>query len=320
MTLPIIDISGFDSPDPARRQQVATEWGKALETLGFVLISGHGISGSLCTKLHKAATAFFDQPVDQKDVWASHDGKPVGYVRLFAESVGKTYGQNEWPDISESLSFNMSTADCTPEGNWPDTEPELLNLINDYSKNVYDLGRRLMHMSALALKLPETYFDRYFDPMPQRLRLAFYPDQVVPPKPGQIRNAAHTDFGGFTILLQDDAPGGLQVLTPEGDWVDVPSVPGTLVINTGDIIQRWTNDRWLSNVHRVVNPPLTHQGSTKRLSIVMFTSPKMDTEIACLPTCHSDDRQAEYAPITAAEIIRTKMLQTYDLGKDVELT
>ncbi len=77
--------------------------------------------------------------------------------------------------------------------------------------------------------------------MQHKLRLAYYPEQLVDPVPGQLRNAAHTDFAGFTILLQDSAPGGLQVLMPDGSWIGVPSVPGTLVINTGDLLQRWTN-------------------------------------------------------------------------------
>jgi isopenicillin N synthase-like dioxygenase len=147
--------------------------------------------------------------------------------------------------------------------------------------------------------------------MQHKLRLAYYPEQLTDPVPGQLRNAAHTDFAGFTILLQDNAPGGLQVLMPDGSWIDVPPVPGTLVINTGDLLQRWTNDRWMSNVHRVVNPPIERRGSSRRLSVVFFTGPRDDAEITCLPGCASATTPARYEPITAGEHVRAKMRQTY---------
>src|SRR5260221_9066208 len=127
-----------------------------------------------------------------------------------------------------------------------------------------------MRMSAPALDLPDGYFDRYYDRMATTLRLVQYPDHEGDPLPGQLRYGAHTDYTGFTILRQDDAPGGLQVLAPGGAWIEVPPVRGALVVNAGDLLARWTNDRWKSNVHPVVNPPRALTGSGPRLSLSFF--------------------------------------------------
>jgi isopenicillin N synthase-like dioxygenase len=239
-------------------------------------------------------------------------------VRLLGQAVGRTGKGGDLPDLAESLTFlcggptGADGADEALDNNiWPRFPPELRALVERYVRHACELTRRIMRLSALALDLPETWFDPYYAPMDCRLRLAYYPEQSVPPEPGQLRNAAHTDFGGVTILRQDDAPGGLQVLSPGGDWVDVRPVPGTLVINTGDIFQRWTNDRWMSNVHRVVNPPRAAGERAKRLSIVFFTGPRRDSLISCLPTCRSPARPPAYEPFIAGDLMRLRIAQTY---------
>lgn len=322
MDIPLIDIAGFSSNDPQARAKVVEQWRNALDHLGFVTISGHGISDALMSDLHAAATAFFERPLERKLTCASKDFSkgPTGYVQLFGEAVGKTHGGGAVPDVLESLTFvspaagRLSAAGPITHPNlWPDEPAGFRELIGDYAAQAYELGLRLMHISALALDLPENHFDPFYAPMIHNLRLAYYPEQAAEPEPGQLRNAAHTDFAGFTILRQDDAPGGLQVQAPSGEWIDVPSRPGTLVINTGDLIQRWTNDRWPSNVHRVVNPPRSHNGPTRRLSLVFFTGPGLDSEISCLPTCDTPDRPPIYAPIIAAEHLSRKLSQTYGM-------
>ncbi len=239
----------------------------------------------------------------------------MGYIAPMQENVGRAAGGSGVPDIVESLSFSdlAGNAGTTLPGltTQQGMQEELVESICAYADAAYSLGQRLMRLSAAALGLSEDFFEELYTPMQHKLRLAYYPEQVVPPEPGQLRNAPHTDFAGFTILLQDNAPGGLQVLMANGKWIDVPGVPGTLVINTGDLLQRWTNDRWVSNVHRVVNPPADAGGSSRRLSIVFFTGPREDAEIKCLPGCTSAARSARYAPILARDHIREKVLRTY---------
>ena len=318
VAIPVIDIGGFDSGLADRRSAVVSQWRDALDLSGFVTIRGHGVPEKLMAEFHHHACVFFEQPIERKLQYVVHDAEQrgaAGYIPSLAESVGRTTDGLSAPDIVESLSFSNVASAAGGGGSFapmcPDLPADLRACVEAYANFTYALGLRLMRLSAQALGLSADYFDSLYSPMQHKLRLAYYPEQITDPVPGQLRNAAHTDFGGFTILLQDSAPGGLQVLMPDGNWTDVPSEQGALVINTGDLLQRWTNDRWLSNVHRVVNPPIERRGASRRLSIVFFTGPRDDAEIVCLPGCASATRPARYVPITAGEHVRTKMRQTY---------
>jgi len=320
VSIPLIDIADFDPESGKAGSKVIQQWRKALDSIGFVTIRGHGISQHLMTDLYREATAFFERPLEEKllhGVSNPHERGSVGYIPPLGESVGRTSGKGNAPDTVESLSFSDIAAIAPGEERPPEDRsgglpPELAAAAKAYANTAYALGLRLMRLSAAALGLESDYFDALYSPMQHKLRLAYYPEQLVSPAPGQLRNAAHTDFAGFTILLQDSAPGGLQVLMPDGSWENVPSVPGALVINTGDLLQRWTNNRWVSNLHRVVNPPTESRGSSRRLSIVFFTGPRDDAIISCLPGCSSQHAPARYPPITAGEHTQAKIRQTYE--------
>ena len=171
-----------------------------------------------------------------------------------------------------------------------------------------------MGLTAQALELPKDYFVPFYDRMTTHLRLSNYPDQPTSPAPGQIRSGAHSDYLCMTILRQDDAPGGLQVQAPDGAWIDVRPEPGALVVNVGDLMARWTNGRWRSNVHRVVNPPRDATGSARRISIVFFTGPNHDAMVSCLPTCASPSRPARYPPIRAWDHYMAKVRASMETG------
>jgi isopenicillin N synthase-like dioxygenase len=162
----------------------------------------------------------------------------------------------------------------------------------------------LMRLAALALDVDEHFFDAKVDRSIGTMRLNYYPAQTAPPAPGQLRASAHTDYGGFTILSGEDVPGGLQVRTRGGDWIDVPTAPTRFVVNIGDLLMRWTNDRWLSNLHRVVNPPA---GTAARLSIAFFNHPNYDALIECLPSQgpprHPPVRSGEYRDLKYAKTL-----------------
>jgi isopenicillin N synthase-like dioxygenase len=161
---------------------------------------------------------------------------------------------------------------------------------------MHALAERLMGLFEIALGLPPGHFDDFMRQPICTTRLLHYPPQPVLAAPGQIGCGAHTDWGALTLLAQDDA-GGLQVQGRDGSWLDVQPVPGAFVVNAGDMTQRWTNDRWLSTLHRVVNQ---HSGRD-RWSIAYFFDLDGDASIVPLPTCVSAERPARYGPITAAE-------------------
>ena len=151
----------------------------------------------------------------------------------------------------------------------------------------------LMRLFALALDLPERYFDSSVDRSISRLRVRNYPAPAETPEPGQLRAGAHSDYGSLTILKTEDRPGGLQVLGKDGAWLDVPHLPGCFVVNIGDMLARWTNDRWVSTLHRVVNPPPDRVAESRRQSVVFFQNPNYDAVVSCLPSCVDGANPAE---------------------------
>ena len=311
MEIPLIDVSAFGTANREERKAVAATWGKAFETVGFASIVGHGISEFLFNDIYAKAKQFFDQPIDVKMRWHVPSSAGVGYAPVGTEAVARSMGNVLPPDLSEAVQFLNAHVENAAGNVWPEEPIDFRQTVEQFVSQAAALERQLMRISAVALDLEEGYFEPFYDRMTTKLRLVNYPDQPDEPLPEQLRNAAHTDFGGFTILRQDDAPGGLQVKAPDDQWIDVKPVRGALVINAGDLIQRWTNDRWHSNLHRVVNPPRGLTGSTRRISIVVFTGPNPDTLVSCLPTCRGADGKGKYPPINATDHVRERVRQTY---------
>jgi isopenicillin N synthase-like dioxygenase len=316
LDIPIIDIAPFRSgSDPIN---VARRWDAAMRETGFALISGHGIPQASLDGIYQQAQSFFARPAAEKSRLTFPDkGRGQGYLPLRSEIVGRGRDAAARPDLCESLTFANPRFDRAPADNafdarlyrpnlWPDDMPSFRQTVEAYIAAGQSLALTLMRLSAVALDLPENFFAPYFDRMELNLRCVLYPDQPDAPTDGEQRYGPHTDFSGFTILRQDAAPGGLQVKVNES-WIEVRPVPGTLVINAGDLIQRWTNDRWVSNIHRVVNPPRDRTSGTRRLSIVLFTGPNSDAEIACLPGCGP----TKYPAILAGKHSEQRMRETY---------
>ena len=165
------------------------------------------------------------------------------------------------------------------------------------------LGRHLHRLASIALDLPEDHFEDKLDRSFNLFRVLNYPEQLVEPEEGQLRAGEHSDYDFLTICLIEDKPGGLQARSPDGSWVDVPFVAGSFVVNIGDMVMRWTNDRWRSTRHRVVNPP---RATGARLAACHFIMPNHDAVIECLPTCQGPGRPAKYPPIVAGDYMNEK--------------
>ena len=286
MTVPLIDLAAADEAALALRIDAA------LREAGFFAIVGHGVPAALRASVFAASRRFFIRPEAEKarthiDLAPGKRGfDPVGWQSL---DVGQP------PDLKESFYLGSEHLGLNQ---WPDEAavPGFRAACEAWSAAMQALSRRLMGLFARALTLPPAYFDAYMTDPTCTTRLLHYPQQAAA-APGQIGCGAHTDWGALTLLAQDEA-GGLQVQRPDGSWFDIaplPDRPEALIVNSGDMLQRWTNDRWRSTMHRVVNR------GRERWSIAYFCDLDSAARIEPLPVCVSAAHPARYAPVTAGE-------------------
>ena len=307
--IPVVDVAPFFAGDTAAKPAIARSFGHAMQTAGFVTVTGHGIAPRLIQDTYDTVAAFFLRPLPEKLAYVTPEvAKTRGYLPMGVESVGATLGGDNPPDLCEALVFAGLHRETAVKANiWPD-QRGLRDQITTYAQAVTQLGNGLMRIAALALGLPEDHFAAAFADPSMTLRFVNYPDQHDDPAPGQLRYGGHHDYGGLTILRQDSAPGGLQVADAEGHWHDAMTPPDSFVINVGDLMARWTNGRWRSTLHRVINPPRQWAGTTRRLSMVGFHGPNEDTLVSGLPTCPPDDAPS----IKAGEYVRSRILASME--------
>jgi isopenicillin N synthase-like dioxygenase len=316
--VPVIDLGPARAGGHAERRRVAAAIDAACCEIGFFAITGHGVAPALVDDLRRQAHTFFALPVAEK-LAARHPiaGTNRGYHPVGQEALSASRDEAAPPDLKEF--FHVGPVDVGDgaystsalgrrhfEPNiWPRTPAGFERAATAYYRVMSDLVLALMRLAALALDVEETFFDDKVDRSIGTMRLNYYPAQAVPPRPGQLRASAHTDYGGFTILSGEDVPGGLQVQTRDGRWIDVATAPTTFVVNIGDLLMRWTNDRWLSTMHRVVNPPSAGGPSPARLSIAFFNHPNYDVLIECLasqgPARHPAVLSGEYRDLKYAK-------------------
>ena len=297
MTLPLIDLSELSGPSEGASARLASEIDAALCAAGFFAVIGHGVPAATVAAAFAASQRFFVLPEVDKARWHI-DGWPL--KRGFDPVGWQSLDVGQPPDLKES--FYLGVQAIGPN-QWPDEAlvPGFQAACLAYAAAMEALARRLMSLFEIALQLQPGHFDRFMHQPTCTTRLLHYPvrDPVrdpAQPMPGQIGCGAHTDWGALTLLAQDDA-GGLQVQTLEGDWKDVPPLPGALVVNIGDMTQRWTNDRWRSTPHRVVQ----RRAATERYSIAYFFDLDAESSITPLASCVSAEHPARYGPITPGE-------------------
>lgn len=283
--LPVIDLS---QGTPQSRAGVIDA---ALCSAGFFCIAGHGVEAALVADAYDASRRFFTLAQADKERWhVDLSGRqrgfdPIGWQAL---AVGQP------ADLKESFYIGV---EAHGPNQWPDESlvPGFRAACDAYSAAMRALAERLMALFELALGLPAGHFDAYQREPICTTRLLHYPPQPVVMAPGQIGCGAHTDWGALTLLSQDDV-GGLQIFSRD-QWIDVPPAPGAFVVNTGDLMKRWTNDRWPSTLHRVVS----RQAGRERWSIAYFFDLDAQVLIEPLPGCVSAERPARYGAITPAE-------------------
>ena len=317
MSVPVIDLGEAVAGGRTARMRAAAALDSACRDIGFFAIEGHGVSSFVVDDLRRAAHAFFAQLPAVK-LAARHPvaGTNRGYHAAGGEALSASMEAPTPPDLKEF--FHVGPVDVgadayytSAEGRqhftpnvWPAAPADFERVAVAYYRTMSGLIRELMRLAALALSVDETFFDDKIDRSIGTMRLNYYPAQPSAPAPGQLRAGAHTDYGGFTILSGEDVPGGLQVSTRDGCWVDVPTTPMRFVVNIGDLLMRWTNDRWLSNLHRVVNPPA--RDGRARLSIAFFNHPNYDATIQCIAAPGA----ARYPPVRSGDYRDLKYART----------
>ncbi|WP_111496107.1 isopenicillin N synthase family dioxygenase [Marinobacter bohaiensis] len=305
--VPIIDLS------PEQASHLATSLREACLETGFFYVSNHGINPALIERVFAASRAFFDQPLDIKNqVDKAQSPANRGYEPL----RGQTLEPGTPPDLKEGFYIGEDVPADDPralngEFNigpnlWPEDVPDFRAAMTEYFEALTVLSERIMRGLALSLELPETYFDDFCREPLATLRLLHYPQQPEKPEPGEKGCGAHTDFGGITILLLDDNP-GLQVWDIRNErWLPVDPIPGTFVVNLGDMVARWTNDRYRSTLHRVVNT-----SGRERYSVPFFYSGRLGHEVRCLENCLDQGESPKYPPTTVANHMREMYRRTY---------
>jgi isopenicillin N synthase-like dioxygenase len=317
--IPVIDLAPARNGNLRARQSLARELDAICRQIGFFTITGHGVPAEVMDLLRQKAHAFFALPLDEKRR-AAHPvpGTPRGYRAMGGEALAHGNDRPTPPDLKEFYHLGRASWPAEPyytsgQGQryfianvWPPAPAGFAAAAEAYYAEMEKVVDLMLRLAALALGRDEHFFDDKIDRHISAVRLNFYPEQAVAPQPGQLRAGAHTDYGTFTILNGENVPGGLQVLTRSGAWIDVETDPENFVVNIGDLLMRWTNDRWISNTHRVVNPPAAVASRAKRLSIAFFHQPNYDAVIECI----APPGEARYPPVVSGEYRDLKYRQT----------
>jgi isopenicillin N synthase-like dioxygenase len=321
--VPVIDIAAFLSGSPAK-QSVAEAVDVACREVGFLVVEGHGVTQDLLTRMTESMLGFFKQPPLLKGRCGVTSDNFHGYRGPNATALAKSKGVETPPDLMERFTigrvdvpddeYHRSRHERIVRANqWPEQLPGFLETAEKYYREMERLASDLMRVFAVSLKLPEDYFAGFFDKHISQQVTNYYPPVETPPEPGQLRAGAHTDYGSLTILYPAVSAGGLQVMNSSGTWEDVPVVPGSFIINIGDLLARWTNDRWVSTLHRVVNPEGI-ESKDARMSIVFFQQPNDDAIIRCIETCVGVENPPKYGAVGAGEHVAAKLNRAW-VGK-----
>jgi isopenicillin N synthase-like dioxygenase len=316
--VPTIDITPFVADGGAdERAAVAAAVEDACRTVGFMQIVGHGIPTAAVDGLKGAIDDFFAMTFDEKMTFRPPSSAVNrGYSGPLTERLSYSLGVTSAADLFEA--FNVGTPasrfphlalspDQYPENIWPSRA--FRAAVEHWFEHAATLARRITKLFAAALGLPPDFFEPYQDHSLDVLRLNHYrmPDGPVTLADEQLGMGAHTDYGIVTVLWADPVKPGLQILDGEGRWHDVLPAPGALLINLGDMMARWTNDRWTSTMHRVLPPIDGHGRVVRRRSAAFFHDGNADAIVACLPGCAASPTDVLYPPITVGDHIAAKL-------------
>jgi isopenicillin N synthase-like dioxygenase len=317
MSIPVIDLDGALRPGGPRAADVARQFRAAAMSSGFFYAMGHGVPAAQLKAQFALTEALMGLPAETKErLSIRHSPIMRGY-----EGMGEqTLDASARPDLKESFYCGMRYSADHPyvlagyqtygPNQWPVELPHASDTCEAYIQAMLGLCRRLMQLMALSLDLQEDHFDSGCTSPMVTLRMIRYPPHPSDADEHTFGAGAHTDWGALTVLAQDDC-GGLEVQMPDGSWVEAPPVPGSLVVNLGDMVPRWTNGRYHSNPHRVRN---RLSRGRPRYSIPFFFEPDYLARIEPVPGTVRPGETPRFKPCTAGEHLREMYLRTYGLS------
>jgi isopenicillin N synthase-like dioxygenase len=309
--VPEIDFTPFLSGNASGKADVAGKIGAACEAIGFFYMTGHGIASNITEGIFTASRQFFTLPSEQR-----HDPSLLispQHSRGYQPLGARNYKDTSAPDLMEAFKYQRELPPDDPDilagdriqqpNKWPAGMPEWRETLINYFESIDGVAANLLRAFALALDVKEDYFLEFYRKPLTQASLLHYPPQL--PRDEAFGNRPHLDETAFTIVLQEDVS-GLEVMAKSGQWVDVPPVAGSFVVNIGDYMARWTNDRYCSTRHRVVN-----RTGDERYSIPYFSIPDFDAVIECLATCHGPGNPIKYEPLHVGQSIKLKFSSDY---------
>ena len=314
--IPLVDLRRWTEGGPAEQLELAGEVDRHLQRLGFLVVVNHGIDSAVMDRCRAEALDFFHRPSEEKQLVAV--GKVYrGWVGPGLESNAATYGLDTPPDLKETYAYGPPAVSDPalrdeaprwfPPNVWPDAPAGFQEAAEAWWSAGRALSDQLLEILALGLGIDRYHLVHASSDTTATVSINWYWSRNhEAPVDGQFRIGPHTDFGTLTVLDRQPGVGGLQVKDEHGEWIDAPVVEGGLIVNTGDMIRQWSNDRWSSNEHRVLPPPAAAP-EEELLSLVFFHEPNHDTVIEPLPTTYSQARPAKYPPVLAGDYLAEKM-------------
>lgn len=315
--VPVVDISGWFAGDGPTRSSIAAAMDDACRRVGFIQIVGHGIPPSVVDGLSTAIDEFFELPMDVKQqACPPRPSVNRGYTAPKAERLSYSLGVASPADLFEAFNVGSSASEFPDldldretyaENIWPVGLDDFEQQVNTWFCRAGALARTMTSIFAAALGVERDHFAEFTDHSIDVLRINNYrvPDDDLL-EPDQLGMGAHTDYGIVTVLWADPVP-GLQILRPDGTWHSVLPRPGALLINLGDLLSRWTNDRWLSTMHRVVPPTDADGHLTRRRSAAYFHDGNADAVISTLAPCLDSTGASSYADVTVGDHLAQKL-------------
>ena len=318
LTVPVIDIASFRMPyaDAAARFEIVRQVDAAARTVGFMQITGHGIPATTLSEFTTATDAFFALDAQAKARYRCPPGINRGYTPPKAESLANSLGLASAADLFEAINVGTSTADFPgldlPEdvyaaNVYPAEVPGFEAAVTAWFEAAGRVARTMVRIFGVALGGREDYFESHTDHSIDVLRMNNYrlPAPDVQLEKDQLGMGAHTDYGIVTVLWADQVP-GLEIHGTDGNWHPVMPADGALLVNLGDATARWTNEEWISTLHRVAAPRI-HGALVPRRSAAYFHDGNVDAVIECLPSCVSAGNPAKYEPVTVGEHLAAKL-------------